>query len=111
MNYTTGQLLLFFGLVILGTLITRFLPFIVFPEKRAIPKFIKYLADVLPFTMIGLLVVYCLRRVSFTTGNHALPELISITVIVLLHLWKKNTLLSIGGGTLLYMLLVQYVFI
>lgn len=111
MNYTSGQLFLFFGLVVLGTVITRSLPFILFPEKRSIPKYIKYLADVLPFTMIGMLVIYCLKSISFVSGNHALPELISITVIVVLHLWKKNTLLSIGGGSLLYMLLVQFVFI
>ena len=110
MDYTFGQLFLFFGLVSLGTVITRSLPFLLFPEKRAIPKYIKYLAEVLPFTMIGMLVVYCLKDISFVGGNHAIPELISIAVIVIIHLWKKNSLLSIGCGSLLYMLLVQYVF-
>lgn len=110
MNYTSGQLFLFYGLVILGTVFTRALPFLLFPEKRPIPKYIKYLAEVLPFTMIGMLVVYCLKDISFVEGNHAIPELISIAVIVILHLWRKNSLLSIGCGSLLYMLLVQYVF-
>ena len=111
MNYTTGQLFLFFGLIILGTVITRALPFLLFPEKRKIPKYIKYLADVLPFTMIGMLVIYCLKDVSFIGGSHGLPELISIAAIVMLHLWRNNTLLSIGCGSLLYMILVQYVFV
>ncbi len=110
MNYTTPQLIIFFGIVAFGTLLTRALPFILIPEKKEIPKFLKYLADVLPFTIIGLLVVYCLKDVSFVNTPHALPEIISIAVIVVLHLWKKNTLLSIGGGTVLYMILIQYVF-
>lgn len=111
MNYTTSQLFIFFGLVSLGTILTRFLPFLVFPENKRIPKYIKYLADVLPFTIIGMLVVYCLKNISFIKPPHALPEVISIAVIIILHLWKKNTLLSIGAGSLLYMLLVQLVFI
>lgn len=111
MNYSTGYLLFFLGLVALGTVITRTLPFILFPEKKEIPKYIKYLADVLPYTMIGLLVIYCLKDASLINGSHALPEIISIVVIIILHLWKKNDLLSIGGGSLLYMILVQYVFI
>lgn len=111
MNYTTPQLFIFFGLIALGTILTRVLPFLLFPEKKEIPKYIKYLADVLPFTIIGMLVVYCLKDISFTSTPHALPEVISIIVIVLLHLWKKNTLLSIGCGAVLYMLLVQYVFV
>lgn len=110
MGYTDGQLFLFFGLVVLGTVITRALPFLLFPEKKVIPKYIKYLAEVLPFTMIGMLVVYSLKDISFLGGSHAIPELISIAVIVALHLWRKNTLLSIGCGSILYMLLVQYVF-
>lgn len=111
MNYTTTQLIIFFTIVALGTLLTRALPFLLFPENKPIPKYIKYLADVLPFTIIGMLVVYCLKEVSLVQSPHALPEGISIVVIVLLHIWKKNTLLSIGGGALLYMLLIQYVFI
>jgi branched-subunit amino acid transport protein AzlD len=110
MNYTTPQLIIFFVIVSLGTLLTRALPFLLFPENKPIPKYIKYLADILPFTIIGMLVVYCLKDISLLRSPYALPEVISILVIVLLHLWKKNTLLSIGGGALLYMFLVQFLF-
>ena len=109
MNYSTLQLFIFFGVVALGTLLTRALPFLLFPENREIPKYIKYLSNVLPFTIIGMLVIYCLKNVSVVQEPHAIPEAISIAVIVVLHLWKKNTLLSIGGGSLIYMILVQYV--
>jgi branched-subunit amino acid transport protein AzlD len=111
MNYSPLQLLLFFGVVTLGTVLTRALPFLLFPEHKEIPSYIKYLADILPFTIIGMLVVYCLKDISFLQSPHAIPEAISISIIVVLHLWKKNTLLSIGGGALFYMILVQYVFV
>lgn len=111
MNYSVTQLFIFFGVVALGTILTRALPFLVFPENREIPKYIKYLADILPYTIIGMLVIYCLKDISFTQTPHAIPELISISIIIILHLWKKNTLLSIGSGALLYMILVQYVFV
>ncbi len=110
MNYSNLQLIFFFGVVSLGTILTRVLPFLLFPEHREIPKYIKYLADILPFTIIGMLVVYCLKNINLTKAPFALPEIISIFLIAVLHIWKKNTLLSIGGGALLYMLLVQYVF-
>jgi branched-subunit amino acid transport protein AzlD len=111
MNYTNAQLFLFFGLVSLGTVFTRALPFILFPENKKIPKYIKYLSDVLPYTIIGMLVVYCLKDVSFTLQPYALPELISIAVLTGLHLWKRNTLLSIGIGSAVYIILIQYVFV
>lgn len=111
MNYTNEQLFIFFLVVILGTFLTRVLPFLIFPENRPIPKFIKYLANVLPYTIIGMLVIYCLKDVAVLKPPYALPEAISIAVIAVLHIWKKNTLLSIGGGALFYMILVQYVFI
>ncbi|MGF7144434.1 branched-subunit amino acid transport protein AzlD [Anaerotaenia torta] len=111
MNYTTPQLIIFFIIVSLGTLLTRALPFLLFPENKPIPKYMKYLADILPFTIIGMLVIYCLKDISLLKSPYALPEAISILAIVLLHLWKKNTLLSIGGGALIYMVLVQYVFV
>jgi branched-subunit amino acid transport protein AzlD len=110
MNYSIPQLVLFFGVVVLGTQLARVLPFLIFPDNKEIPKYVKYLADILPFTIIGMLVVYCLKDVSFIQSPFAIPEVISLMVIVLLHVWKKNTLLSIGGGSLLYMMLVQYVF-
>ena len=97
--------------IALGTMITRFTPFLLFPEKKEPPKIILYLGKVLPPAMMGLLVVYCLKSVSITATPHGLPELIAIAVIVLLHKWKNNVLLSIGGGTLVYMVLVQAVFV
>jgi branched-subunit amino acid transport protein AzlD len=111
MTYSIPQLVLFFGVVVLGTQLTRVLPFLIFPENKEIPKYVKYLADILPFTIIGMLVVYCLKDVSFLQSPYAIPEAISLLAIALLHVWKRNTLLSIGGGALLYMMLVQYVFV
>ena len=91
-------------------MLTRFLPFLFFPDNRPVPKIISYLGRTLPAAMMGLLVVYCLRNVSVVSAPHGLPELISIAVLAALHLWKRNVLLSIGVGTVLYMVLVQVVF-
>ncbi|MCQ2413475.1 MAG: branched-chain amino acid transporter permease [Clostridia bacterium] len=107
---TLRQQIITIAVVVLGTMTTRFLAFILFPEGKTPPKFISYLGTVLPFAVIGLLVVYCLKDAVFAPF-HGLPELIAITVVVLLHLWKKNTLLSIGVGTVVYMVLVQAVFL
>lgn len=96
--------------VVLGTMLTRFLPFLVFPAGRKTPKYVEYLGKVLPGAVFGLLVIYCLKSVSVFTGAHGLPELISILVVAGLHLWKKQMLISIAGGTVCYMLLVQLVF-
>lgn len=106
---TTIQKMITICLVALGTMITRFLPFIIFPESKTPPKLVTYLSTVLPYAVIGLLVVYCLKDAVFTE-YHALPELLAIAAVVALHRWKKNTLLSIGVGTILYMLLIQKVF-
>ncbi len=111
MTYTSFQLFLFFGLISLGTIFTRALPFIIFPENKRIPKYIKYLSDILPYTIIGMLVIYCLKDISITSSPYALPELISIVSIIILHQWKKNSLLSIGLGSAIYILLLRYVFI
>lgn len=111
MNYTTIQLILFFAIVALGTFLTRALPFILFPENKEIPRYVKYLSDVLPYTIVGLLVVYCLKDIRLNSAPFALPEGISLLAVFLLHKWKKNTLLSIGVGALLYMFLIQYVFV
>jgi branched-subunit amino acid transport protein AzlD len=98
-------------MVSLGTILTRALPFILFPENKRIPRFIKYLSNVLPYTIIGMLVVYCLKDMSFSIYPYALPEIISIGVIALLHIWKGYTLLSIGLGSAVYIILIQYIFI
>lgn len=98
------------AVVALGTMITRFLPFLIFPAGKPTPRYIQYLGKALPAAVFGLLIVYCLRNVSPLSGAHGLPELISIVAVAALHLWKRQMLLSIAGGTLCYMLLIQLVF-
>lgn len=95
---------------VLVTMATRFLPFLIFGEKRKTPPVIEYLGTVLPCAIMGMLVVYCLKDVSFLASPFGLPEIISCVVVAALHVWKRNSLLSIGGGTVCYMLLVQLVF-
>lgn len=92
------------------TILLRFLPFWIFGGKKQTPPVIAYLGKVLPFAIMGMLVVYCLKSVDFTQSPYALPEMISCAVVVALHLWKRNTILSIAGGTACYMLLVQVIF-
>ena len=93
-----------------GTQITRWLPFWLFPEKREPPRVVTDLGCLLPPAMMGLLVVYCLKGVAWLSAPHGAPELLAIAAVILLHRWKGNVLLSIAGGTALYMLLVQAVF-
>lgn len=88
----------------------RFLPFLLFGGRRETPAYISYLGKVLPYAIMAMLVVYCLRNISFVQTPHGIPELVSCAVVVLLHVWKRNNLLSILFGTLCYMLLVQFVF-
>ena len=107
---TLSQRILTIAVIVLGTMLTRFLPFLLFPAGKPTPKAVHYLGSVLPGAVFGLLVVYCLKNVSLFTGSHGLPELISIALVVLLHLWKRQMLLSIAGGTACYMRLVQFVF-
>lgn len=94
-----------------ATMITRFLPFLLFPAGREIPRYVEYLGKTLPYATIGLLVVYCLKDVQVAGTFHGLPEMIAVSVIVGLHWWKGNSLLSIGAGTVEYMALVQRVFV
>ncbi len=107
---TLTQQLLTIAAVALGTMATRFLPFLIFPAGKPTPGYIRYLGKVLPGAVFGLLIVYCLKHVSFVSGSHGIPEAIAIALVVGLHLWKKQLLLSVAGGTLCYMLLVQLVF-
>lgn len=95
-------------IVALVTIALRFLPFIVFREH--VPEVILYLGKVLPYAIMAMLVVYCLKNVSLIDGSHGIPEAIAILVVVALHKWKHNTLLSILFGTLVYMFLVQIIF-
>lgn len=92
------------------TFFIRGLPFLLFPGNKKTPAYIMYLGKVLPFAIIGMLVVYCFKNVSAISAPFGIPELIALVVIVFLHVWKRNTLISIGGGTLLYMFLVQVLF-
>lgn len=89
------------------TLFLRAAPFMLFSGKRGTPKVITYLGSVLPFAIIAALVVYCLRSTDFTTAPYGIPGLVSVVVVALLHIWKKNTLISILGGTVLYMVLIR----
>lgn len=107
-NLTLGILII--AALVTGTVITRFLPFILFPAGKETPKYVAFLGKTLPYATIGLLVVYCLKGISFSAYPHSLPELIAVLVIVILHRLKGNSLLSIGAGTLIYMVLVQVVF-
>ena len=102
--------ILLIAVAVLVTMATRFLPFLIFGEKRKTPPIIEYLGTVRPCAILGMLVVYCLKDVSFLSAPFGLPELIACVVVAALHVWKRSSLLSIGGGTVCYMLLVQLVF-
>lgn len=107
---TLTQQIITIIMVILGTLTTRFLPFIIFPAGKPTPKYIQYLGKVLPAAALGLLVIYCFKDISILTGNHGIPELIATVIVIFLHIWRRNMLLSIASGTISYMLLVQFIF-
>ena len=98
------------AVIALVTAALRLLPFWIFRDNRKTPPLVSYLGQVLPFAIMGMLVVYCLKGVSFTSAPFGIPEIIGCAVVTGLHIWKRNTLLSIGVGTVCYMLLVQYIF-
>ncbi|WP_249028548.1 branched-chain amino acid transporter permease [Tannockella kyphosi] len=106
---TTIQCLFTIIVVALGTMFTRFISFLVFPDNKQAPNYVKYLGTVLPYASISLIIVYCLKDALFDS-LHGLPEFLGIAFVVFLHLWKKNTLISILLGTLFYMFLVQVIF-
>lgn len=99
-----------FAVVVLVTMLTRFLPFLIFGENRKTPAVVTYLGKVLPYAVMAMLCVYCLKGLSFSAPGEYLPELLCTALVAGLHVWKRNTLLSIGAGTVAYMLLVQLVF-
>ncbi|MFC2638899.1 MAG: branched-chain amino acid transporter permease [Mitsuokella sp.] len=107
---TREEQILTVAAVIFATMLTRFLPFLFFPRDRKTPPYIRYLGRMLPASVFSLLVVYCLRHVDIASGSHGLPEWIAVAATILLHRVRRQMLLSIGGGTLLYMLLVQTLF-
>ena len=94
----------------LVTFSTRVIPFLLFPEGRKIPRVVQYLGKVLPPAVIGMLIIFCYKEVSFFKAPYGIPEVLCGAVVVLLYIWKRNNLLSIGAGTVLYMVLVQTVF-
>lgn len=91
------------------TILLRFLPFFVFGEKKT-PEFLDYLGKFLQYAIMAMLVVYCLKGVSFAAAASWLPAVLGVTVVVVLHVWKRNTLISIVGGTICYMIMVQGIF-
>lgn len=93
-----------------ATFATRVVPFLIFPKGKEIPPIIQYLGKVLTPAVIGMLVVYCLKNTTILQAPHGIPEAIAVAVTALLHVWKRNNLLSIGVGTVLYMVLIQMVF-
>lgn len=97
-------------LVAACTFITRFLPFALFGGGKEVPAIVKTLGELLPPAVIAILVVYCLKSVNVTLAPHGLPEFLAVSLVAVLHIWKRNNLLSIGGGTAIYMFLVQVVF-
>ena len=107
---TLTERIITIALCVVGTMITRFLPFLVFSDRRPTPRYIQYLGRALPAAIFGMLVVYCLKDVPLLSGSHGIPEAIAIAATVGLHLWKRQMLLSIAGGTVLYMVLVQTLF-
>lgn len=89
MTMSITQQIITVAMVVLGTMLTRFLPFMIFPSGKPTPQYIQFLGRVLPSAVIGLLVIYCFKDVSLLSGSHGIPELIGAAAVVLLHLWKK----------------------
>lgn len=108
---TLTEQVLTVAVISLATLASRFLPFLIFPAGKPTPKYIRYLGKVLAPATFSLLIVYCLKGVSWTSDPHGIPELLGIAVTALIHAWKRQMLLSIAGGTISYMLLIQFVFV
>ena len=110
MPLSVGVSFLIILVVAITTFATRVIPFLVFPKGKKIPDISHDLGKVLTPAVIGMLVVYCLKNTQIMTAPHGIPELIAVSVVAILHIWKRNNLLSIGVGTVLYMVLIQVVF-
>lgn len=102
---STSHALGLIAVMALGTMLLRFLPFVLF--SKGTPKLVLYLSDVLPYAVIAMLVVYCLKGVDFLSGTHGIPEAISVILVAALHKWKHSTILSILAGTICYMVLIR----
>lgn len=111
MTLTMGQAITSIAVMAVVTFLTRYIPFLLFDRKGNPPKIVLYLGRVLPPAIIMMLIIYCLRNVSFVSGSHGIPELLCVAVAAVLHWWKGNNLLSIFTATVLYMFFVQVVFI
>ncbi len=105
------ELLITALIIAAATLIIRFLPFIIIRKSIAERRYIKFLGDMMPYSMIALLVIYCLKDINLIKYPYGIPELISIAIIIVLHILKRNVLISIGAGTIIYMFLVQIIFV
>ena len=110
MPLSAGMSFLIILVVAFTTFSTRVIPFLVFPRGREIPTIVHYLGKVLTPAVIGMLVVYCLKGTKILSAPHGIPEIIAVVTVAILHIWKRNNLLSIGVGTVLYMVLIQVVF-
>lgn len=108
---TNLQQIITIAICAISTMLTRFLPFLIFSEKRKSPKYILYIGKYLPGSVFGMLIIYCLKDISILQGSHGIPEFIAIAFTTIVHLWKRQTLLSIAGGTIFYMLLIHFIFI
>lgn len=104
---TLKQQIITVALCVLGTVLSRFTPFIVFSENNKTPKLVDYLGKALPGAVFGMLVIYCLKEVDFTRGSFGIPEGVGVVVTYLLHKWKRQMMISIVGGTICYMILVR----
>ncbi len=111
MPLSNSQVIIMIAVAAICTFATRVIPFALFGGKKEVPKFVKYLGNILPTAIIGVLIIYCLS--DFTGGelNVIAPKLIGVAVTAAAHLWKRNTLLSISAGTISYMLLIHFVFV
>lgn len=107
---TLTQQIITIALCAFGTMATRFLPFLLFSSRKPTPGYMQYLGKALPAAIFGMLIIYCLKNISILSGSHGLPELAAILIVAGLHLWRRQMLLSIAGGTICYMLLVQFIF-
>ena len=108
---TLTEQLITIAVISFGTLSMRFLPYIIFPVGKPTPRFVQYLGKVLPGAVFAMLLIYCFRNISFISGTYGLPELIAVAVTVAVHLLTKQMTLSMALGTIVYMILVQFVFV
>lgn len=106
---STANMIITILIIAFATIMTRALPFALFPTKKHTPRFVQFLGQYLASAVFGMLVVYCLKDVTFLSGNHGVPQLLGILVCIMLHIWRKNMLLTIAGGTVFYMVLIQVV--